>query len=821
MFFVLICLSICANIFSQQSNNTIEKEKFLLTYRKYYKEHKVKTRADKTYAECVQLLQNDGKFSDLIELQEKLENQNAIKSREKSGQAAISKLNGKVFKRIQLIAEEFRGKSLKCEYDEELLSRLLQSIVNYGNIEVDRPNMSYARFHTSCFALPVAAVNCYFSLFSWMEACENEKKVSSVCIEAHELLQKIGFQSWTQPYRNDETDKNVVSIERFRHHVWWVGGNALAYRPVLKCAIMMNSIEMIDVISEVAKRGISNVSHSTKDEAFWEEGFTVDGAGWGHGKQCLIWGYPIHGTNAALKILTFLKGSPWGKTLDRYNVDALMNYFSGGAWYFHRGYIPLGLDRGNMSYSAMKQRTIPYLGIINNLLSNWESSFSENEIDELKQLKAEIEMHNIQMANKSKGVYTGTRYFYSNDDLIKKTKDHYVFVNMASSRCYGLESCDYKADGYNFFTNDGMTLFQRDGNEYKHTVGAWNLTAVPGVTSRQGQDKLHSIVNWNGFNSKFNFAAGAANGSDNSAGGFIFEKKNQAHPKDGINDKNRVIYGVKAYKSYFTFGDYMLALGAGINNLDTSQEGAVWTTLNQTRWDNQVTYKTNSKKTIREAASGRAICLKKANVKTDELNWVAQEDGFAYAVLTDETPSEVLFSIEERKTKWDKINGGNKSKKNKTDSAKVFQIWINHGVRVKDQTYGYLVYCGTEAPSKAFKKNPVKVLSNDSGLQAAINKDQTVIGAVIYDANRTIKAPKWEFSVSHPSALLVEIERKELKITLTDAKMDKHLNRITVCTTCPVLGDDITEKDGWYTINIDLATGKFCGKSTMVSVGRK
>ena len=59
----------------------------------------------------------------------------------------------------------------------------------------------------------------------------------------------------------------------------------------------------------------------------------------------------------------------------------------------------------------------------------------------------------------------------------------------------------------------------------------------------------------------------------NAVAGFIFEKMN-ASAKEGVNDKtglddnNPYIYDVKAYKAYFFLDDYMLALGAGITNLN-------------------------------------------------------------------------------------------------------------------------------------------------------------------------------------------------------------------------------------------------------------
>ncbi len=130
-----------------------------------------------------------------------------------------------------------------------------------------------------------------------------------------EAMMNIGFQSWTQPRRLDRTDENVISVERFQDHVWWVGGNALAYRALFECAAMMSSVEMMDVIAEVSKKSISVVSQTTFGESFWTEGLTADGAGWGHGMQCLVWGYPIHGTSAALNNLNRFQGSPWVQKL--------------------------------------------------------------------------------------------------------------------------------------------------------------------------------------------------------------------------------------------------------------------------------------------------------------------------------------------------------------------------------------------------------------------------------------------------------------------------------------------------------------------------
>ena len=137
-----------------------------------------------------------------------------------------------------------------------------------------------------------------------------DAQLSAVC----DMLKVLSLQAWTQPFRNDETDKNVVQLERFRHHVWWVGGNAVGYRPLFSTAFVLQSIPMIDLLAEVCQKAISMTSQNTNYESFWSEGFTADGAGWGHGMQCLIWGYPIDGTLNALNMLSMFKGSPWEKS---------------------------------------------------------------------------------------------------------------------------------------------------------------------------------------------------------------------------------------------------------------------------------------------------------------------------------------------------------------------------------------------------------------------------------------------------------------------------------------------------------------------------
>ena len=261
-----------------------------------------------TLAESLSLIDADGRFTDKRPEEEIIIRNNYAAGTNMAHCIQINNLTRDCFERLQVIADSYRGvKGL--DPSDKGVQTLLRGIAFYGKMENERNNDAPGRFHASCFATPRAAVKTYFALLDLMDRIEAGEVKDSIALAAHQKLFDVGFQSWTQPYRHDETDKNVVSVERFRKHVWWVGGNALDYRPVLEAAVMMSSIPMIDVLSEVAIGSLSVVSQTTYDDAFWTEGTTADGAGWGHGMQCLVWGYPIDGLKGTFRILKHLQGS--------------------------------------------------------------------------------------------------------------------------------------------------------------------------------------------------------------------------------------------------------------------------------------------------------------------------------------------------------------------------------------------------------------------------------------------------------------------------------------------------------------------------------
>lgn len=696
-------------------------------------------------------LTEEGQFTDLIAYEKEIHDRNWLSAVSFQDQQNMGLYLADAMERLWVIANSYRRSKT-----EVIPERFWKAVCRYGDIETRRqPN---DRFHASCFAIPKAACGVYFALFGQMDiAGDSQSLRRSAC----GMLKKLAMQSWTQPKRNDDTDRNVVSVERFRHQVSWVGGNALAYRPLLETAALMDSIPMVDVVATVAKGSLSNVSQTTYQEAFWNEGFTADGAGWGHGLQCLVWGYPIHGASSALNLLWTLRDTPWAETLTRDNVEALLNFYRGSTFYYYKGFIPPCLDRYSMVYYEGKSAHIPYYEMLKASVERWPNSFTESELVELKQLISEAGKDDILMEGYPGGFYNGTRWFYNNDDLVKRTPSYYMMVNMASSRCDGLESANNFADEFNIYANDGLTFFQRKGDEYRKVIGAIDITAMPGVTAREGQERVKPFTNWRGFCSKHNFAGGATAGKDNAVAGFIFEKMDAMAKEKKDKMINPVSFGVKAYKSYFMLGDYLVALGAGITNLQPEQAGTIRTTIEQTAHQGKITLY-NGKKQIEPAAGVNSL------IHNGNPLWIVQEGGFAYAPLPEFT-QKAFFTCETKANEWMKRNLSNKGKKDLPETADLLRVWADHGREVKNGMYGYVVYAGEGLPAK---KSPFVVLRNDTLVQAVRSADNKVLEAVFYHAGQTLQWRGMTVKVSAPCVLLVEGNEKKYDISVTDPTMN-------------------------------------------------
>lgn len=772
---------------------TLTKENALQEIRMFYakKPYKTITIVGDSVRRYRALLTHTGIFNDLQHVEHEIAEKNYASKESK--QPFISSVTKIAFNRLWMLAETYRNKAASTSDPE--LQLLFRAITHYGLLENNRLNVS-SRWHISCFAIPTASTHIYFSLFNLMLHIESGEIKEALFTNGHKTLGDLSLQCWTVPARLDKTDKNRVSVDRFRKHVWWVGGNATGYRPLLQTAAQLLSCKMIDIVGEVAVRSISSVSQTTIQYDFWQEGITADGAGWGHGKQCLVWGYPIHGTLGSLRILDVMKNYPLPVSLEGEQLNTLVDFLRGSSFYYYKGYIPPVVDRGNMNRlekpypgrtgnAATNYRyAIPSVDMIQMLTDCFADKLSIEMKEEFKQFKEEASRFQITMPGKWHKYYAGSRYFFNNDDLIKKTDDYYLLINMASNRVSGLESAKSLAASLNIFSCDGTTLFFRKGNEYQQVMGAFNLRTWAGTTSRLSSEPLVPIENWNGYNSRHFFAAGATSGGNSFAGGFIFEKNNclwqrNNKPYAPQTDPNPAAFGVKAYKSYFMFDDVFLAMGCGIENKMPELDGDIVTTIDQTALHPDFTKNTHI------------------------LN-----NGFYYKVLDAYTKGKLILDHGAKETQWQRMCIENKLPEKKEN---ILHLYINHGKKIKNVSYAYTISCN----ETAVYQTPA-VLSNTKSVQAAESYDRNKVGAVFYESGVEVKCAKGSLKVSAPCALLLEFSENKLSVSLTDGLMDARIKEIIIETSIPLGGENISKvSDGIYQIRMKMKTGRYTGSPSL------
>ncbi|MEM6333009.1 MAG: polysaccharide lyase family 8 super-sandwich domain-containing protein [Planctomycetota bacterium] len=732
-----------------------------------FRAHQLRTDGTADAATSISLLESDGAFSDLRDQEAALRDDGSHQSPYGKPQFPVAEVSVTAWNRIWRIAEEFRGKP--DNHRPELRGRLLRAIARYAAWETSRPDGRF-RFHESCFAVPTAATNTYFCLLSSMEAVEAGETVDHEVAAAHRWLMATSSQAWLLPGRGDETDANPVQVDRFRHHVWWVGGNGLTYRPVFQVAVMLNRPDKIDVLAEVAHGALSPTTFNTWDTAFWEEGITADGLGWGHGRQTLVFGYPFDGTLAVLGIVDRLRGTPWERPISEASLDTLMSLLRGSSWAWYRDYCPPMFDRANMQYEtvAKPNRHKGFL-LADRLLKDFDDSLNDAQRRELRwYVDAASVGGQFTDDPPAPAEYTGVRYFWNNDLLAVKNDRWHLLVNMSSARADGLESAPPMA-GFNFFTTDGQAMFQRAGNAHGRALGASELTLLPGITAREEVRPLQSIVNWSGYPSLHNLAGGVALGEFGCAG-FHFEKTNRhLGSPDYVNEKNPWIYGVFAAKSYFVFGDTVVALGAGIRDLMPEHGGHIRTSVEQALWSGDVAIhdpqQSDGPITIAYEATPEPFSLSRSMASSASAGLQVRHDGFTYTVLPDQTDGTAELRLERRNTRWNELSQTNKRVETPL-AENILGLYIDHGPNPRNARYGYVVRTSESGEGSGVASMP-RVIANTPDVQAVASADGGVVQAVFFAPGR-VEGAGWEVSASAPAVLMVEATPSGWRVTASD-----------------------------------------------------
>lgn len=665
--------------------------------------------------------------------------------------------------------------------EDGLEEKVFKAIAFYGTLETDRTDTGYGRFHDSIFLLPTCATNIFFALLPDMLALEEGKKVSQAARAAHEQLCRIGLQAWLYPLRNDHTDAHPISVERFREHIHWVGANALPYRPLFQTAVMLGSVEMMDVVTYLVTHIYSPVSANTEAMAFWQEGLCADGFSWGHGRQTYNTGYPLHSAMEGVRIMGFLKDTPWYEEVSEMDLHWLVGFIRGITWACYEGKdVPMmgrHMYARTPDYDTKEHGTDHAKTMMHQLLTHHRAILGDGPAREFEQiLKSGIEA----WGRDEEALYQGIRFFWNNDALIQKKKGLYRYINMASSRCDGVECADIMGDTRNFYVADGSYLLMTRGDEYEQVMGTWDVSMLPGVTARVlTNDEILPETNWHGYNSVHNFAGGVSH-EDHGLCGFIFEKDGTRRP-DGAGhiEENftEEMLGVLAYKGYFIFGDTLICLGAGIEDKKPGFGRSIRTTVDHTLWHFEVT-------------------------RTEEGYIHHGHNLYGHC----EGYERLITKTLKKKTDWASRNFKNSQVEDKV--CPVLHIYTDHGAGPKDGAYGYFVYSGPLSGA-AYAQWMPRVVANTKEVQAVESSDGRMVQMIGYKGGATCHFTRFDLTVQEASVLMIEEEESHYRVTVSDPEQNPKRQQA-----------DITLRVGDMSLHITvpLPSGHDCGKQSVVTI---
>jgi chondroitin AC lyase len=492
------------------------------------------------------------------------------------------------------------------------------------------------------------------------------------------------------------------------------------------------------------------------------EGIQADGSFQQHGAQLYTAGYGYGYVQGLLKYASFRAGTPFGFTPLQTRV--LLDFLLDGAQWCIRGdtmeYTSSGRGLARAGGGAAALGFIPMLPNAISISGGYR--------------QAELETFQQRLSGTPSTPLTGNRNFWRSDFMVHHRPGFSISVKTSSTRTLQPETGNGEALK-NLHLGDGVTLIQRTGNEYDDIMPVWDWRRLPGTTIEQGTYSLKPAGDW-GVYGNSTHAGGVSDGTDGAA----------------AFNYNRL--GVAAKKSWFFFGDVMVALGSAINA--PAATNSVLTTINQCLLTGDALYQAGGSTTT---LSGSAT--------PPALAWV-HHDGTGYFFPA--AVSNASIAGVAQTGSWQSINT---SQSATPVSHGVFSLHLNHGTAVNGGTYAYIVAPGIETSDMdMFPVANYQILRNDETVQAV--KETS--------ANRT-SANFWApgtiggLTSDSKAAILMKQDDDFIDIAISDPTQTNTGN-IVLELASPVAGlihadTGITIEQLTPTLRLRLATAKSYGRS--------
>lgn len=492
------------------------------------------------------------------------------------------------------------------------------------------------------------------------------------------------------------------------------------------------------------------------------EGIQADGSFQQHGAQLYVAGYGYGYLQGLLKYASFGAGTPFRFTPLQTRV--LLDHLLDGAQWCIRGdtmeYTSSGRGLARAGGGAAALGFIPMLPNAISICGGYR--------------QAELEAFQQRLSGTPSTALAGNRNFWRSDFMVHHRPAFSISVKTSSTRTLQPETGNGEALK-NLHLGDGVTLIQRTGDEYDDIMAVWDWRRLPGTTTEQGTYSLKPSADW-GVYGNSTHAGGISNGTDGAA---VF---------------NYSRLGVAAKKSWFFFGDVMVALGTTINA--PAATNSVLTTINQSLLKSDILYR-----------SGGASTSLTGSASPSALEWV-HHDGTGY-FFPNKVSNASIAGVAQPGS-WQSINTGQSPT---PVTLGVFSLHLNHGKAVNGGSYSYIVVPGLEAAvMNAFPVANYQILRNNDTVQAVQDTAANKTAANFW-APGTVGG----ITCDSKASILIKQDDDFIDISISDPTQS-NTGSIVLELSSPVAGlihadTGITVEQMTPTLRLRLATVKSYGRT--------
>ncbi|RPD99961.1 chondroitin lyase [Aureibaculum marinum] len=371
-----------------------------------------------------------------------------------------------------------------------------------------------------------------------------------------------------------------------------------------------------------------------------------------------------------------------------------------------------------------------------------------------------------------------SKFFWQSELFVIQRPNYFSSVRMYSIRNRNTELAHNSEGIFNHHRSDGSNHLEVTGDEYFNIWPVYDWQKIPGATilQKKALPNQHQVQK----DGLTNFVGATTDGVYGTVG-FDF-----ISPHDFI----------RAKKSWFFFDDEYVCLGAGIAS--NHFNNTVVTTINQNLLHGDVLVSLKNK----------TQSLEKGEHKLSDVNWV-YHNGIGYVFPE---PIMVNLSNKTESGRWSDINLQSTSPKGLVEKD-VFKLWIDHGKRpqgenlwfypgkmdTKEVTYQYIVVPKT-TPEKLNEQNNIKILSNNSKIQAVKHTGLNMTQVVFYKAGSVKIDDGITLTLDSPGIIIVKMEGSTLK-SISASDPSRNMSKFHLSIT------------GREAIVIDLPQGDNAGKS--------